>query len=74
TYTAGLFEDITTDNFWAYYGPDTTAFTRYVLGPTKPTLYEVTYPAIAITPDAAAVLPPEPAADGANWAVVVEMR
>ena len=74
TYTVGIFEDLQTANFWAYWGPDTTAWTQYVLAPTKPSLYEVTFPAIAVTPDLAAALPTEPVADGDNWAVTVDLR
>jgi ABC-type transport system substrate-binding protein len=74
TYTVGIFEDLQTDNFWAYWGPDTTAWTQYVLAPTKPSLYEITYPAIAVTPDLAAALPAEPVAEGDDWAVTVDLR
>lgn len=74
TYTVALFDDILTENYWAYWGPNTTNEGQYVLGPTKPTLYDITFPAIAVTPDLAATLPPEPVAEGDGWAVTVDLR
>ncbi|MFQ6030754.1 MAG: ABC transporter substrate-binding protein, partial [Dehalococcoidia bacterium] len=38
-YQLGIFEDLTTTNFWAYLGPDTTVWNQYVLGGGKPSLY-----------------------------------
>ena len=64
TYNVGIFQDLQTDNFWAYYGPDGTVWSGYVLEGTKPGLFDITYPAIAITPDVAAALPAAPVAVG----------
>ncbi len=38
-YQLGISEDLTTDNFWAYLGPDGTIWNRYVLGGGKLSLY-----------------------------------
>ena len=38
-YKLGIFEDLTTTNFWAYLGPDTTIWNGYVLDGDQPTLY-----------------------------------
>ncbi len=74
TYNMGIFQDLQTDNFWAYYGPDGTVWSQYVLAPTKPALYDVLYPALGVIPDVAVGLPPEPVQEGDNWVVVVDMK
>ena len=38
-YKLGIFEDLTTTNYWAYLGPDTTIWNSYVLSGGKPSLY-----------------------------------
>jgi peptide/nickel transport system substrate-binding protein len=38
-YQLGIFEDLTTTNYWAYLGPDTTIWNNYVLGGGKPALF-----------------------------------
>ena len=38
-YQLGISEDLTTSNTWAYLGPDTTIWNRYVLAGAKPGLY-----------------------------------
>jgi peptide/nickel transport system substrate-binding protein len=38
-YQLGIFEDLTTTNYWTYLGPDTTIWNHYVLGGGKPTLF-----------------------------------
>jgi len=38
-YELGIFEDLTTTNFWAMYGPDGTIWNFYVLGGAHPALY-----------------------------------
>ena len=40
-YQLGIFEDLTTTNFWSYLGPDTTIWNSYVLGGAKPGLYSL---------------------------------
>lgn len=74
TYNMGIFQDLQTDNFWAYYGPDGTVWSQYVLAPTKPALYDILYPALGVIPDVATALPPEPVEEGDNWVVTVDMK
>jgi len=38
-YKLGIFEDLTTVNYWAYLGPDSTVWNSYVLGGAQPALY-----------------------------------
>lgn len=39
SYRVGLLSGVTTDNFWAFYGEQPSAWNAYVLGPTKPALF-----------------------------------
>jgi hypothetical protein len=47
-------EDLGLANFWNYYGPAGTIANSWVLGPTKPAVFRIVYPAIVIAPDVAA--------------------
>ena len=38
-YQLGIFEDLTTVNYWAFLGPDTTIWNSYVLSGAQPVLY-----------------------------------
>ncbi len=38
-YQLGIFEDLTTTNYWSYLGPNATIWNSYVLGGAKPVLY-----------------------------------
>ncbi len=38
-YRLGIFEDLTTTNYWAFLGPDTTVWNSYVLSGGQPALY-----------------------------------
>ena len=73
-YQVGTFEDTTTDNFWAYYDPESSVWNAYFLGPTKAGLYEVAFPGLEIIPDAAAVELPETTEEGDAWVVEVPIR
>ncbi|MGQ0849494.1 MAG: ABC transporter substrate-binding protein [Actinomycetota bacterium] len=75
TYRMGIFQDTTTDNYWAYLDPQSTVWNQYVLSPTKPTLYTVNFPGIELDNDVAASAEvPLGAAEGDGWAVEVPMR
>ena len=75
TYRMGIFQDTTTDNFWAYLDPASTVWNAYVLAPTKPTLYTINYPGLELDADiAASVEVPTGAAEGDGWAIEVPMR
>ena len=75
TYRLGIFQDTTTDNFWAYIGPAGTVWNQYVLSPTKPSLFGLNYPGIELDSDlAASAEVPTGAAEGDGWAIEVAMR
>jgi peptide/nickel transport system substrate-binding protein len=75
TYRLGIFQDTTTDNFWAYIGPAGTVWNQYVLSPTKPSLFGLNYPGIELDNDLAASADvPTGAAEGDGWAIEVAMR
>jgi peptide/nickel transport system substrate-binding protein len=38
-YRVGVLAGVSTDNFWAFYGQQPSAWNSYVLGPTKPSLF-----------------------------------
>lgn len=73
-YNTGIFEDTTTDNYWAYFDPDSSVWNAYVLGKTKSALYAIDYPDLVLVPDLAAEDFPEPVEDGDGWAVEVPMK
>jgi peptide/nickel transport system substrate-binding protein len=75
SYQMGIFQDTTTDNFWAYYDPASTVWNAYVLAPTKPAVYTINYPGIELDADlAASVDVPAGAAEGDGWAIEVPLR
>ena len=55
-YQLGIFEDLTTTNYWSFLGPDTTIWNSYVLG-GKPTLYGLSSQRFDWVPSAAADFP-----------------
>ncbi len=69
-----MISDITSDNFWAFIGLDSTVYMSYVLGPTKPSLFTVAYPGIVIAPDVAVGLPAEAVQEGDVWTITQPMR
>ena len=74
-YRIGLLSDITTDNFWGYYGRDPTSWNAYVLGPTKPALFGIDHAANALVADIALVAEPSPPTwNGNEWRVRVTLR
>jgi ABC-type transport system substrate-binding protein len=75
TYRLGIFQDTTTDNYWAYLDPAGTVWNQYVLSPTKPSLYKINYPGLELDADVAASPEvPTGAAEGDGWAIEVPMR
>ena len=76
-YQLGIFEDLTTTNYWSYLGPDTTIWNSYVLG-GKPSLYSLSAQRNDWVPSAAADFPTplaEEMADGKTlWATEVDLK
>ncbi|MED5568544.1 MAG: ABC transporter substrate-binding protein, partial [Chloroflexota bacterium] len=56
-YKLGIFEDLTTTNYWSYLGPDTTIWNSYVLGGGKPGLYSLSDQRFDWIPSAASEFP-----------------
>ncbi|MCJ7726245.1 MAG: ABC transporter substrate-binding protein, partial [Acidimicrobiia bacterium] len=74
-YRTGIFQDTTTDNFWAYMDPQSTVWNAYLLGPTKPALFGTNLPGLDLTNDVAASADPGvAAADGDAFSVTVAIR
>ena len=74
TYAVGMTSDILRPNFWAFYGPDATVASSYVLGPTKPALFRIAYPGLVVAPDVAAGLPVAAVQEGEVWTVTQPIR
>ena len=76
-YQLGIFEDLTTTNYWSYLGPDTTIWNSYVLG-GKPSLYSLSAQRNDWVPSAAADFPTslaEETVDGKTlWATEVDLK
>ncbi|MFH2071346.1 MAG: ABC transporter substrate-binding protein, partial [Actinomycetota bacterium] len=74
-YRTGIFQDTTTDNYWAYMDPQSTVWNAYLLGPTKPALFGTNLPGLDLTNDLATSDDPGvAAADGDGFSVTVPMR
>jgi len=74
-YRTGIFQDTTTDNFWASRDTQGTVWNAYVLMPTKPQLFSLALPGFELTNDLA--VSPEPGVaqpDGDGFSITVEMR
>ena len=74
TYKIGMFSDLTTDNFWAYLGPEADVYNGYVLGSSHPGLFTLAYPNILVVPALAEGDPNEVVQDGGVWAVEQTIR
>lgn len=76
TYRTGIFQDITTDNVWAYLDPQSTVWNGYVLGGTKPVLFAIDLPGLEVDNDLAASADPGVASDNGDgtWSVSVPLR
>lgn len=74
TYKIGIFSDLTTDNFWAYLGPEADVYNGYVLGSSHPALFAIRYPNILVAPQLAEGDPNPVVQDGDVWAVEQTIR
>ncbi len=73
-YRVGVFEDITTSNFWGANGPDNTVWNSYML-PDYPTLFTLSDQQFTIVPDIAAVNePPEMVEEGGMFMFDIPIR
>ncbi len=68
TYTLGIFEDVTTDNVWAFNEvAEGTVWNQYFLSPTQAAAYTVSYPGIEFVPDLAAGELEPAVQEGDSW-------
>ncbi|MDH3260790.1 MAG: ABC transporter substrate-binding protein [Acidimicrobiia bacterium] len=74
TYKIGIVGDLTTDNFWAYVGPDSDVNNGYVLGQSHPALFTVAYPNILLAPRLADTEPNQAVQEGGVWVVEQTIR
>jgi len=76
TYRTGIFQDTTTDNYWAYIDPASTVWNAYLLGATKPALFSNNAPGFELSNDTAASPDPGVATDNGDgtFSVTVAMR
>ncbi|HEX6300637.1 MAG TPA: ABC transporter substrate-binding protein [Acidimicrobiia bacterium] len=71
----GLAGGLTTANWWAAMGPESTAENQAVLAGTKPSLFALSYPGFALIPALAASTAPASATQrGSVWVVEQPMR
>ena len=73
-YSVGVFEDVTTINFWAANGPDNTVWNSYMMAPPM-FMYELTGKYFTFVPQVAAADLPDPLTEeGDFWVVEIPMR
>jgi len=73
-YKVGVFEDVTTTNYWAANGPDNTVWNAYML-PQRLTLYGLSDKYWTLVPQVAAVPVPDPLVqEGDFWVTSIPIR
>jgi ABC-type transport system substrate-binding protein len=73
-YKVGVFEDVTTTNFWAANGPDNTIYNSYMLAPPM-FMYFLSDKYFSLIPRMAAVTTPDPLTEeGDFWVTEIPMR
>jgi peptide/nickel transport system substrate-binding protein len=75
TYTLGIFEDVTTDNQWAFNDvAEGTVWNQYFLSPTTAGMYTIAYPGIEYVPDLADGELQPATQDGDSWVGTITLR
>ena len=69
-----IFEDLTTDNFWAYLDPENSVWNAYVFGNQAPALFQYASPTLQLVPQVSDDLPSEPIQDGDVWKVTQTLK
>ncbi len=67
TYTLGIFQDMTTDNYWNYLDVGSSVWNAYVLGPNLGSMYAIAYPGLDLQPDLAEGDLPDVTQEGDVW-------
>ncbi|RPJ52282.1 MAG: ABC transporter substrate-binding protein [Chloroflexi bacterium] len=74
TYNVGVFEDVTTTNYWAANGPDNTVWNSYML-PPRLSLFGLSDRFFTFVPNIATVTEPDPLTqDGEFWITEIPIR
>ena len=69
-----IFEDLTTDNYWAYLDPENSVWNAYVFGNQAPTLFQYASPTNQLVPLLAEGLPVEPVQEGDTWTITQPLK
>ena len=69
-----IFEDLTTDNFWAYLDPENSVWNSYVFGNQAPALFQYSSPTLQLVPQVGEGLPAEPVKAGDVWTVTQSIK
>lgn len=72
-YRVGVFEDVTTTNYWGANGPDNTVYNSYML-PGRWALYGLSEKFFTFVPSLAKELPAPLAQEGDVWTVTIPIR
>jgi peptide/nickel transport system substrate-binding protein len=74
TYKLGIFEDLTTDNYWATLDTEASAWNFYVLTNQHPALFTLAAPTFQLVPSLAAGAPEAAVQEGDVWTVTQTLR
>lgn len=74
TFRVAMLSDLTTTNYWAYLGPDSTVWNAYVLGQYYPSLYAYSPQRNDWVPSLAVDFPTDLENDGEFWTTTVSLR
>lgn len=74
TYKLGIFEDLTSDNYWAIIDTEATAYNFYVLTNQHPALFTLEAPTWQLGPSLAAGGPEAAVQEGDVWTVTQTLR
>ncbi|MDX1448191.1 MAG: ABC transporter substrate-binding protein, partial [Acidimicrobiia bacterium] len=69
-----IFEDLTTDNYWAYLDPENSVWNAYVFGNQAPALFQYASPTNQLVPLVAEGLPAEPVQEGDTWTITQPLK
>jgi len=73
-YKVGIFEDLTSANWWRANGPDNTVWNSYVLLPGRLALYSLSDVTFQFIPQLATAIPEPLVEEGGMWTSTIPMR
>jgi ABC-type transport system substrate-binding protein len=74
TYKLGIFEDLTTDNYWSYLDAESSVWNGYVLGNQHTALFTLAAPSWQLVPGIATDAPAAAVQEGDVWTVTQSLR